>query len=72
MYNQKEIYQMIDLNFSDFTDEGGCSYPPVRVISANLKMPGIGKDVKNMSTAGGEQVSRLQNSLVKLLKSNIP
>lgn len=29
MYNQKEIYQMIDLNFSDFTDEGGCSYPPI-------------------------------------------
>ena len=71
MYNQKEIYQMIDLNFSDFTDEGGCSYPP-SVISANLKMPGVGKDVKNMSTAGGGQVSHLQNSLVKLLKSNIP
>lgn len=29
VYNQKEIYQMIDLNFSDFTDEGGCSYPPI-------------------------------------------
>lgn len=42
------------------------------VISANLKMPGVGKDVKNMSTAGGGQVSHLQNSLVKLLKSNIP
>ena len=72
MYNKKEIYQMIDFNFSDFTDEGGCSYPPIRVISASLKMPGIGKDAKNMSTAGGRQVSRVQNSLVKLLKSNIP
>lgn len=63
---------MIDLNFNDFTDEEGCSYPPIRVISASLKMPGIGKDAKNMSTAGGGQVSRVQNSLVKLLKSNIP
>lgn len=44
---------MIDFNFSDFTDEGGCSYPPIRVISTSLKMPGIGKDTKNMSTAGG-------------------
>lgn len=55
MYNQKEIYQMIDLNFSDFTDEGGCLATHPSVISANLKMPALA-DVKNMSTAGGGQV----------------
>ena len=48
--------------------------PPTHqiIVSESLKIPSVGKDVENVSTAGREQVSPLKNSLVKLLKSNIP